>query len=229
MIHSAKSEPTSTFSLEGTDLILSSLLRQVEKGNYLDIGANHPINISNTYLFYQRGWRGVAVDGHDKFLNLWKQFRPDDRFCEAVVSDSAKRVDFRIFPDDTMGSINKETSDRYEARFSKANIKTRVVTTTTIFDVWREYGSGEVHLLSIDIEGEELNALRGANLKSFRPGVIAAEIKNVSLYAPLADPLVSFLTDAGYRLVAKTPLDSIFVDPTKDYLSWMPRSLTALS
>lgn len=222
----AKIEPTSTYSLEGTDLILRSLLRQVNAGTYFDIGANHPHFISNTFLFYQLGWRGVAVDGHSEFSNLWSEFRPEDKFLEAVVSDREKEVAFTIFPDDTMGSIDEETRGRYGLRFDKASIETRVVRATTIFDIWQKNMGSEVHLLSIDIEGEELNALRGANLDVFRPGVIAAEIKNVSLYSPLSNPLIQFLTESGYRLVAKTPLDAIFVDPKKDYLAWIPSTLT---
>ena len=76
--HTARIEPASTFSLEGTDLILSSILREVRCGTYLDIGANHPHLISNTFYFYQLGWRGTAIDGHDKFANLWTQLRSGD-------------------------------------------------------------------------------------------------------------------------------------------------------
>jgi len=223
--HPAKSAPTSTFSLEGTDLILKSILRDVSLGRYLDIGANHPFLFSNTYLFYQLGWRGVAVDGHDKFSKLWYEHRYEDIFSESIVSDAIKEVVFNIFPDDSMGSIDAETNNRYRARFDTSSVQSRTVMATTIYDIWEEHIKDEVHLLSIDIEGEEFNALKGANLDVFRPGVIAAEIKNVSLYSPLTNKLIKFLTDSGYRLLAKTPLDCIFVDPQKDYLRWIPKEL----
>jgi hypothetical protein len=32
-----------SYSFEGSDLIISSLLRNVSKGIYIDVGANHPI------------------------------------------------------------------------------------------------------------------------------------------------------------------------------------------
>jgi FkbM family methyltransferase len=220
-----KSSPTSSFSLEGTDLIVKSILRDVNLGCFLDIGANHPVFLSNTHLFYQLGWRGVAVDGHHKFSNLWKELRSEDVFLQSIVSDSIKEVIFTIFPDDTMGSIDEETNNRYRARFDESSIQNRRVKTTTIYDIWEEHINNEVHLLSIDIEGEELNSLKGANLDVFRPGVIIAEIKNVSLYSPLTNKLVEFLTSNGYRLIAKTPLDCIFVDPQKEYLKWIPRDL----
>ena len=181
--------------------------------------------ISNTFLFYQLGWRGIAVDGHDKFKSFWASIRSGDTFIESVVSDTSKDVVFTIFQDDSIGSIDKETINRYQARYEASSIQHRVVRATTIFNIWKEHIDNEVHLLSIDIEGEELKALKGANLEVFRPGVISAEIKNVSLYSPLSNNLVNYLTKNGYYLVAKTPLDCIFVDPQKDYLKWIPKQL----
>jgi len=224
-MYKTKSSPTSTFSLEGTDMILKSILRDVNLGCYLDIGANHPFFYSNTYLFYELGWQGVTVDGHDKFSNLWKELRPKDVFLESIVSDIIKEVIFTIYPNDTMGSIDEEVNNLYQARFDESSIQKRRVKTTTIFDIWKEHINNEVHLLSIDVEGDELNSLKGANLNVFRPGVISVEIKNVSLYSPLTDKIVEFLTSSGYRLIAKTPLDCIFVDPQKEYLKWIPRDL----
>ena len=39
-----------SYSYEGQDRIAFSLLRSIKKGNYIDIGANHPILNNNTYL-----------------------------------------------------------------------------------------------------------------------------------------------------------------------------------
>lgn len=159
----SKSASMSTFSLEGTDRILKSILRDVSVGRYLDIGANHPILNSNSYLFYQSGWRGVAVDGLDKFAKLWDEHRSGDIYLQSIVSDAIKQVVFTIFPDDSMGTIDAETSNRYKARFDDLSVSNQTVTTSTIYDIWKEHIKDEVHLLSIDIEGEEYNALKGAN------------------------------------------------------------------
>lgn len=216
---------TSTYSLEGTDLILRSILREVAIGRYMDIGANHPYEINNTFLLYQLGWQGLALDANDKFKIEWSKYRPNDQFLQAVVSDTEKEVIFTLFPDDTMGSMDQATINRYESRFEKDLLKKQIFKSTTVFNIWKTYIDDEVHLLSIDIEGEELNALKGTNLHVFRPGIIAVEIKNVSLYSPLSNDLIYFLTNHGYRLVAKTPLDAIFIDPNKDYFQWIPSTL----
>lgn len=218
----------SSSSFEGTDLIIASLLRNVVHGTYIDVGANHPNLYNNTFLFYMNGWSGIALDGNIKFADDWSSIRPKDIFLNTLVSDCKKEVSFNIFPDDSMSSIDFDTIKRYSERFDPGMIMTQTVTTTTIFDIWREYSSKEIHLLSIDVEGEEDAAIKGAKLETFRPGVISVEIKNVSLYSPMENCLVNYITNLGYRLIAKTPLDTIFIDPTKSYLKWIPDSLVKL-
>lgn len=139
----------SRFSLEGTNLILKSILRNVNMGRYLDVGANHPILCNHTYPFYQHGWRGVAVEGHEKFFVYWSQVRSEDIFLNSVVSVTVKEVTFTIFPDDTMGSIDTETANCYLAKFDDSSVQSRTVVTTTLYGIWTEHIKDEVHLPSL--------------------------------------------------------------------------------
>ena len=214
-----------SYSFEGTDLIISSLLRDVPKGVYLDVGANHPILSNNTFFFYQHGWGGIAIDGNPKYLKDFEELRPRDKFLNCIVSNSEKECEFLIFPDDTMSTINEEAAARYRSRFSLEQIKSYKLRATTISKIWKEHALKDVHLLSIDIEGEEMNALEGLDINAFRPGIISIEIKNLSLQSIHTNEVVRFLMHSGYKLIAKTPLDSIFIDPTKDYLRWVPSAI----
>lgn len=45
---------------------------------YLDIGAGHPTELSNTYLFYKEGCRGVLVEPVVPLYDLLRQERPED-------------------------------------------------------------------------------------------------------------------------------------------------------
>ncbi len=217
---------TVSYSLSGEDLILASLLRQVEQGTYIDIGANHPSHISNTLGLYQRGWSGLAVDGNGAFGPLWAQERPRDAFVQALVSDGVRDVEFAIFPDDTMSSMDPETSRRYASRFEPNAIVTFRATTTTVNTLRQTHLAGrEIHLLCVDVEGEDLHVLRGADLPQMQPGVILVETKHCSLHRPMEHEIVSYLTGLGYRLIAKSPLDAFLVWPDKHYLSWIPSQL----
>ena len=45
---------------------------------YLDIGANHPIEINNTYLFYLNDASGVLIEPDPYYINELKNTRPND-------------------------------------------------------------------------------------------------------------------------------------------------------
>ncbi|WP_081486020.1 sugar nucleotide-binding protein [Herbaspirillum sp. GW103] len=215
-----------SYSFEGSDLIVASLLRNVVNGRYIDIGANHPTIQNNTYHFYQQGWQGLAVDGNDAFSQHWHQQRPRDRFLTALVSDEVKEVEFVIYPDNTISSMDPGAIKRYSSRYQNEQTTRVKNTTTTLFALKQQYfNDEEIHLLSIDIEGEDFNCLKGGNLGAWQPGVIVIETKNMSLYDVSANETVSYLTALGYRLVAKTPLDAFFVFPGKPYLNWIPTSI----
>jgi FkbM family methyltransferase len=220
------SSPRSSYSLEGSDLIIASLLRNVAQGRYIDVGANHPIIHSNTRYFYERGWRGLAVDGNREFETQWLEHRPNDIFVSALVSDQIKDVEFFVYPDRTMSTIESDSIARYASRYGQQQIQKEARRTTTLFDLKNQYlKQDEIHLLSVDVEGEDLNCLVGAKLDRWTPGVIVVETKHLSVYRCLENDIVSYLTTLGYRLIAKAPLDAFFVFPTKPYLDWIPTTI----
>src|SRR5271165_6778360 len=60
------------FSQCGEDRIAARILSDVERGTYVDVGANDPINMSNTYHFYKRGWSGICIEPHQIYSDLYR-------------------------------------------------------------------------------------------------------------------------------------------------------------
>jgi len=54
--------PFPSYAQYNEDIILLALLYDVEKGFYVDVGANYPVIDSVTKLFYQHGWRGINIE-----------------------------------------------------------------------------------------------------------------------------------------------------------------------
>ena len=80
-----------SFSLAGEDVVLAhhfkKRIKKNQPGIYVDIGCAMPVQISNTYLFYCYGWRGICIDLNSKHTMSWASARPEDSFINASVSD----------------------------------------------------------------------------------------------------------------------------------------------
>src|SRR5881227_1483366 len=75
-----------TYSQFGEDVIAEALLPE-PNGFYVEVGAFHPIQISNTYRFYRKGWRGIAIDPKPGVAKLFRRHRPGDIMVECAVSE----------------------------------------------------------------------------------------------------------------------------------------------
>ncbi len=65
--------------------MLFRALRDVERGFYIDVGAQDPTIDSVTRAFYERGWRGINIEPNEEFFRKLEQDRPHDtNLCTAV-------------------------------------------------------------------------------------------------------------------------------------------------
>ena len=85
-----------SYSQAGEDAILMYIFVMLgvplSQCNYLDLGANHPCDMSNTWFFYQQGATGILVDANPKLAEELRRARPKDRSSTPVsVRFPAKR------------------------------------------------------------------------------------------------------------------------------------------
>jgi hypothetical protein len=88
----------SSYSQAGQDRWAFETLKELQGGHYLDIGANHPVIISNTYaLETQKGWDGFMVENDPNcFADLRQQRKGFVIAADATTFDysSLARHDF---------------------------------------------------------------------------------------------------------------------------------------
>jgi len=202
-----------SFSQYGQDKIVENIFRKcgVHNPTYLDIGCNHPIEISNTALFYRKGSRGVVVDASDKHRGRWALIRPNDIFVNAVVSNiSGDRVKFYMF-DDFSGrnSADINTVNKFLEEGIRNGVKWEIketieVETTTINDIVKNYCQDKFpDFLSIDIEGFDLQVLQCADFSKSAPIVISIE--------GTSDKAISVLQNKGFQPLIFVESDTIAV------------------
>ena len=174
-----------SFSQAGQDKIVETIMRKcgITNPSYLDVGCNHPVEISNTALFYRGGSCGVVVDASEAHRHRWELLRPKDIFVNAAVSPfSGENTTFYMLDEysgrnstdlDTLNEFIKEA----KSVGNKFNItKTVSVKTRTINEIVDAYCSGKFpNYLSIDIEGLDLKVLKSIDFSKSAPIVISIE------------------------------------------------------
>jgi FkbM family methyltransferase len=172
-----------SFAQQGEDLILYNLLRHefgIEQPSYIDIGAGDPVLGNNTYAFYGMGCRGVLVEPNPVLAEALKTVRPEDVVVNAgvAVKDSGE-ADYYVIRDRwPRNTFSPEEVAHLRAQ-SKADPVEKVIKMPLIQinRLLAEHFTAGPDLLSIDIEGMDLDVLRAMDFKAHRPAAICAETK----------------------------------------------------
>lgn len=210
-------ETTRSFSWEGEDVLLRKIMPDlfgIERGFYIDIGAHHPFNLSNTHLLHDLGWRGINVDATPGSMALFNEHRPADINLECAVSDKPGKMLFTVFDQPELnGFVDDGTIAYHESRGIKV-VRRVEIDCVTLNSICEEYvKDGWVHLLSIDVEGLDLRILKAADLEKWRPAVIVIEVPGYfSIKSILKSPVTRFLSRRDYVFFSRLHFSCMYVD-----------------
>ena len=80
--------------MEGEDLELLKITKNINQGFYVDAGCYHPLHLSNTYLLCKKKWNGINIDISEFSIKLFNFIRPDDVNINSAVSNSESEITF---------------------------------------------------------------------------------------------------------------------------------------
>lgn len=116
-----------TYSQSGEDSIIMYIMAMkgipLSECSYLDLGANHPKVMSNTYFFYEQGARGVLVEANPKLADELGNERSGDIVLNKCISGkSGEKLDFNILNLDGLskvGDVSDILIENPDARIEK--------------------------------------------------------------------------------------------------------------
>jgi FkbM family methyltransferase len=175
------------------------------RGTFVELGAFDGLNQSNTaWLEVNRGWRGILVEAIPDAYEQCVRNRPLATVvnCACVANDYPEPTVEMVYAglmsivrgarlsdeaDEAWVSLGEELQqlERYTCE----------VPARTLSSVLDEHRLGRVDLLSIDVEGYELEVLKGIDLARFAPHRIVAEESH-------GGEVDRYLTARGYRRIA---------------------------
>jgi len=139
----------------------------VTNGFFLDVGSADGTLLSNTKALEQRGWKGICIDPFPAHM--------EDRTCqmlkEVVFSESGKQVKFQAAGD--IGGVATTLGAFKDTALTAPTVEFTTVTLNDILE--RTHAPRFIHFVSLDIEGAELEALKGFPFNEYKVGAWAIE------------------------------------------------------
>mgnify|MGYP001430352465 FL=1 len=208
-----------SYSLNGVDLNIDYIFKTKKNGFYLDIGAQHPISNNNTYLLFNKGWRGINIDLDKKNIDLFNIVRPNDINLNYAISDAEKEADLYYYHDSSpINTLSKDVSDFQNAKVSKVKKVQTKILNNILDDINLQ---NHIDYMNIDVEGYEEKVLKIFDIKKYKPSVISIEyldlnmnkleFKNNEINNLVSSNLYKFFIQNDYFFVNWLHGDLIFV------------------
>jgi len=174
------------YSQFGEDKFLDELGVLPKKGVFVDVGAGG-IENSNSLFFEKKGWKVLCIEPDERHLGL-----KDRKLVDNSVVGSREESVYFVF------HRYPQLSGLFHNK--KFAVKLPMLKLDTIL---KKYNIKNIDVLSIDVEGNELDVLKGFNINKYKPTFMIVEYINPSKGNKQTD-LINFFKENGYQLIYKT-------------------------
>ena len=163
----------SQYSQHGEDILVSNLLNKID--SFIDIGANDGVFLSNTYFFAKRDAFGLCIEPSK--CCFWKLrlnhiLHPKVKCINAATSNFNGFSDFK--EDGYEGLLSSITDSKKSSTYKvKTLILKQIIKNNDRFK--------KADIVSIDVEGHELNVLDGAGNSLKEVKIIIIEVDKINL------------------------------------------------
>ncbi len=219
--------PRVSYAQNGEDILLDRVFGDLV-GTFIDLGACHPHWDSNTFFFYERGWRGTSIEPNLKLINAFETHRPEDRNLNVAVSDHDGELTFF----DVVENIGLSTLDRDVAQEHRRNgfeVSERQVEVRSVASLIAEFAIPEPEFLSLDVEAHEGPVLAGIPLSSWRPKVLVIESTLPRTSIPCHQGWEQRIIEHGYIFAAFNGVNRFYLrDDLRDKLELFRNPVNAV-
>ncbi|GEM_PF-746426 len=184
------------------------IFKNFYNGIFLDLGAYDGITFSNTYFFEKNlNWVGWCFEPIKKYYNEMRKIRKCKCYNNCI-SDKTGIVNFNFFPQNPMSS----------GVLNNNNIKDKIIIikseTIKIKDFLKDNNIKNIHLLSLDIEGNEEKILNNINFNETFIHIVCFEDNHNK---KICDKT---LKRNNFILIKHCGFDKIYINKKSRFFSW---------
>ena len=149
------------------DVILSRVFKSIEKGFYIDVGAQDPIRDSVTNAFYERGWRGINIEPAQQYYQRLCSDRKEDINLPVAASSDWGLLPYYEIADSGLSTLDKTLAEKHQK--SGWKVDTKRISLVPLSWICKQHAKKPIHFLKIDTEGTEKQVLTGMDFKKLPP------------------------------------------------------------
>ena len=193
-----------------------------DNGYFVELGANDGITQSNSYYFEKyRGWQGTLVEPvphnylkcirnrNNKtqvFLNACVSFDYSQKFVEIIYSNLCSTTVGVETDVDNLENFHKKHKNFLEEQNDEVNFRFGAIAENLNNILIKANAPKQIDFLSLDVEGAEIEVLKGINHKEYRFKLICIESRDIK-------KITNYLKMNDYLLIEKLEgLDYLFKD-----------------
>jgi FkbM family methyltransferase len=173
------------------------------QGYAVDVGASDGFSVNTTFhLEKAHRWTVVSVEANPNYAKLLKKHRSRVEMCACAAEPH----------DEAVFHINQDNPEAHSAlkiakhpAVAKLNDWEEIrVPVRTVDQLAQKWGFPRLDALCVDVEGGELEVLKGSNLAHWKPRVIVSEAWERGREYP-------YLAQFGYKLKARSVDNDCYV------------------
>lgn len=183
-------------------------------GFYVDIGAHNGIDISNTLLFENLGWKGFCVEANPNTFSALQKNRKCDCYNLAVFSKNIGTMKMATTSASELDSLEVNLTDNHRKRMQSEGGRDEAlqyieVQSATFNEIMAHYPNiTHIDFISLDVEGGEFEVLKGIDFDKYTFSLMAIEHNNVR---KSIENITALLEQKGYRMLFFNAWDFFFV------------------
>lgn len=193
------------------DVVLRRALADVDRGFYVEVGANDPTEMSISRAFYDAGWRGIAIEPVRDLAERFRRERPRDQVVQAAATATdVDAVTLHVFEGTGLSTLVDNISEAH--RTSGFEETPAQVPGRTLDGIFAEADTPEdIHFMVVDTEGTEADVLAGLDLTRWRPWILVVEATRPRTSIPSHEVWEPALLEAGYEFCLFDGLSRFYV------------------